>query len=702
MKTSTQMYKTTLAFLFLLIFHQGFSQEMVPYMEMLDRGLVAIKTTENQVFISWRSLANDPEGATFDIYRNEAKLNNSPISDVTSYTDEYMAGAVYYIIRNAPGFTPWKSKTVEIWEDGYLRVRLLKPSDGEDYTYEPNDASIADLDNDGQYEIVLKWQPTNAKDNSQAGFTGNTIIDAYEFDGIPRWRIDLGKNIRSGAHYTQFLVYDFESDGYPELVCKTADGTVDGLGNVIGDASADYRNSNGYILDGPEYLTVFDGLDGSEKVTTNYYPARGNVGDWGDTYGNRVDRFLAGVAYFDGERPSILMTRGYYTRTVLAAYDYRNGELTERWVFDTNHGYGNYTGKGNHSLSIADLDDDGKDEVIFGAMAIDDDGTPLHNTTWGHGDALHVSDFNPARPGLEIFMPVEWSSQNPDNQRPGLTFRDGATGALIWGAYPDGEDVDVGRGVCGDINPATVGAEVWGAKNLGMYNMNGTYAGALPSSINFLIWWDGDLSRELLDRNEISKYGEGLLLRADGAVSNNGTKATPVLSADIFGDWREEVILREEDNRYLRVYSTTIPTDVKMPTLMHDKQYREAIAWQNVGYNQPPHTSFYFGSEMQIPKPPNIQFPESSENPNIPVLKVNDQSQGINLYPNPVLINGKVYIDKKTNTKMEYIISEPTGSQIVSGKVTEYIDLSNLSAGIYLIQFYEAKRMIGSRKIVVN
>jgi len=385
---------------------------------------------------------------------------------------------------------------------------------------------------------------------------------------------------------------------------KTADGTVSGTGQVIGTASADYRNSSGYILTGPEYLSVFNGQTGAVLATTNYLPARGTVSDWGDSYGNRVDRFLAGTAYLDGTRPSAIFARGYYTRAVIVAWDWRNGQLTQRWTFDSNVSGSQYQGQGNHSLSIADVDADGKDEIIYGAMAINDNGQPLWNTGNGHGDAMHVGDLIPSRAGLEVFKVDE------DITKPAAYMADARTGAIIWQNPVTGSDN--GRGVSDDVWAGSPGAESWSAGVDGIYNTSGANVGRKPGSTNFVIWWDADPVRELLDATHIDKYGTSAdtrLLTASGVHSNNGTKSTPSLTADLFGDWREEVIWPTTDDSALRIYTTTNVTTWRIFTLMHDPMYRVAIAWQNTAYNQPPHTSFFLGDGMTIPAQPNIYVP---------------------------------------------------------------------------------------------
>ncbi|QBI54788.1 rhamnogalacturonan lyase family protein [Streptomonospora litoralis] len=582
--------------------------------EDLNRGVVSVRSGGGNL-VSWRLLATDPRDVAFNLYRGSTKVNSDPLTDATSYLDEQApAGAEYSVRPVADGGERAASRTALRFGGGYLDVPLQVPSGGStpdgSYTYTANDASVGDLDGDGAYEIVLKWQPSNAKDNSQSGYTGNTIVDAYELDGTRLWRIDLGRNIRAGAHYTQFQVYDLDGDGAAEVAMKTGDGTVDGQGGVIGDAGADHRNSSGFVLRGPEYLTVFDGSTGAALETVDYRPPRGDLEDWGDDYGNRADRFLAGVAYLDGQRPSLIMARGYYTRSVIVAWDWRDGELTERWTFDSDDVGSQWAGQGNHQLSIADADGDGRDEVIYGAMAIDDDGSGLSNTGYGHGDALHVGDFLPDRAGLEVF-----DIQERTGGEAGAHLDAAATGETLWRKpTADGQE-GPGRGVAADIWAGNPGAEFWaslGGGVTGMFNGAGEDIGRRPSSTNFVTWWDGDPVRELLDDTRIDSYGpegEERLLTGSGVASNNGTKATPALSADILGDWREEVVWRTDDSRALRIYSTPHPTDLRMPTLMHDTQYRVAVAWQNTAYNQPPHPSFFLGDGMEPAPWPDVYTP---------------------------------------------------------------------------------------------
>ena len=611
--------------------------------EYLTRGVNAISIGSSKVYVNWRMLGTDSAAIAFNVYRSTdgataVKRNSTPITATTDFTDSSVTTTksnAYFIRPVVNGVEGEASESFTLPANApvqqYRTVPLQVPAGGvtptgEAYTYSANDTSAADLDGDGDYELVVKWDPSNSKDNSQSGTTGNVYLDAYELDGTRLWRIDLGRNIRAGAHYTQFIVYDFDGDGRAEMGVKTAPGTIDGTGQAVllGTAKVtdDYRSSTGYVLSGPEYLTVFDGLTGRALATTNYVVPRGTVSAWGDSYGNRVDRFLAGVGYFDGQRPSLLMCRGYYTRTVLTAWDYRAGQLTQRWIFDTGNAttgaLAGYRGQGAHSLTVGDVDGDGRDEVTYGAMAINDDGTPLYTTGLGHGDALHMSDMIPSRPGLEVYQVHETESAHKGK---GGDLRDAATGALI--AYVPGTG-DVGRGCAFDIDPRYPGFEMWNSSDGGIYASDGTRIQDKPSNMpqNFGIWWDGDPLRELLDGTTIGDWRIDLTTNTGGRVNyvfapaglsgNNGTKNTPCLTADLYGDWREEVVWRKSDSTALQIWSTTIASQVRLPTLMHDIQYREAVAWQNVAYNQPPHTSYFIGQGMATPVQPNVYVVRSA------------------------------------------------------------------------------------------
>lgn len=610
-----------LVVLALLVTPAAFAQRQ---MEKLGRGVVAVRTGTSTAYVGWRLLGTDPENVGFNILRSAnggplVQLNGALITASCNYTDNSLnfANSNAYFLQPVVGSVtqalsaPFGLAANPVTQQ-YLNIPLQPPPDGTNasgpYSYTPNDCSAADLDGDGEYEIILKWDPTNSKDNSQSGFTGNVFLDAYKLNGTRMWRLDLGPNIRAGAHYTQFMVYDLDGDGRAELACKTAPGTKDGLGNYVdGNAGFSvYTNSSGYILSGPEYFTIFDGLTGANLWTTNYIVPRGTVSNWGDSYGNRVDRFLACIAYLDGVRPSVVMCRGYYTRAALCAWDWRNGVLTQRWLFDTGDAttgpLAGYRGQGAHSLTVGDVDGDGKDEITFGACAIDDDGTGLYTTLLGHGDALHQSDMNPDRDGLEVWMVHE----DPGSYGPnGLEFRDARNGGLIFGV--DGQNADVGRGVAIDVDPNYRGYEMWGARG-GFMSATGVQIGTTkPTSQNFACYWDADLAREPLDGTTIYKWNPAnsttsTIFSGAGIASNNSTKSTPNLSADLFGDWREEIIWRTSDNLNLRIYTTTIVATNRLVTLMHDPAYRAAIAWQNTAYNQPPHPGYYIGPGM-FPSP---------------------------------------------------------------------------------------------------
>ncbi|HTV25440.1 MAG TPA: rhamnogalacturonan lyase, partial [Polyangiaceae bacterium] len=494
----------------------GTSGSVVPpgfdIVEDLDRGVVAVAQAD-AVYVGWRMLGYEydrehPERTSYSLYRDGVLI--ADVGESTNYLDaEGQPDSEYAVAAVIDGVEGERSAAATPWSQNYLRIPLEPPSE----IYSANDASVGDLDGDGQYEVLLKWDPSDARDNSQAGITSDVFIDALKLDGTRLWRINLGPNIRAGAHYTQFVVIDADGDGKAEMAVKTAPGTRDGSGAFLSrgpgaddDDSAIYRNPDGYVLSGPEYLTVFDGASGRELATVPFDQGRETVSDWGDAYGNRVDRFLATAAYLDASGlPSFVMARGYYTRTTLTAWTWREGQLEQLWKFDSNQTPADadghpFTGQGAHSLSVANVDADPEQEIIYGAMTVDHDGTGKCSTGRGHGDALHVTDLIPTRPGMEVFMPAENVAQFF------WSLRDGATCEIIHSSDQTG--FDVGRGVAGDVTADNPGGEMWASRMTLLHSATtGMPIGPQPSSQNFLAWWDADETRELEDATSITKIG---------------------------------------------------------------------------------------------------------------------------------------------------------------------------------------------------
>lgn len=608
------------------------------YQEQLNRGFIGVKTSSG-VFLSWRYLGTDPETVSFDLYRGTQLLNTGGhLKSTTNFTDASGSTSSVYTLKtiDANGNEIASEELSNIWSSQGKRLKLDVPANastnGHTAYYRPNDISVGDVDGDGEYEIILKWDPTDSQDNSKSGHTSNVFLDCYKLNGTKLWRIDLGKNIRAGAHYTQHLVFDFDGDGKAEVACKTAPGSIDGAGNYVtaaatdatiknADNTKDYRNSSGYILSGPEYYTIFKGLTGAAIHTINYNPARNIVTNWGDSYGNRCDRFLSTVAFTPDEngnpKPSMINCRGYYTYAFVWALQFDGQQLSQRWFYNSGSasGYTSTTslyGQGTHSVTAADVDADGFDEIIFGAATLDHNGKLLYSTGWGHGDALHVSDFLPDRDGLEVFMPSEEKTHANTSVTYGHHMHDALTGEIIFSAATSGDN---GRGICADIIPGNRGAEFWsgvlvnGAK--AVFDPTGVSVSSNLPSQNFRIYWDGDLYDELLDgtnRDAASENKQAYIQKwntsknkAETLITLNGytcntTKGTPCFSGDILGDWREEVILRDSlspTDKGIIIYTTTIPSAYRITTLPHDHGYRIQMTSEQCAYNQPPHLSYW-------------------------------------------------------------------------------------------------------------
>ena len=597
--------------------------------ENLNRGVSAAYTGSG-VLVSWRQLATDNENTTFDLWRIRSDTDHTLLGTFTmdqasnyldkdglatdSYTiDTYVNGECTEFAQFSTNFPNKNSGQSGAYFDIPLKTPAgLTMPDGTACTYAANDCSVGDIDGDGQYEIFVKWDPSNSQDNSKDGYTGNVYIDCYRLDGTFVWRVDLGKNIRAGAHYTQFMVYDFDGDNKCEMICKTSDGTVDGQGNVIGDGSKDYRSTAGRILTGNEYITLFDGATGKALDTQNYKPGRGTVGDWGDTYGNRVDRFTACVAYLDGVNPYACFGRGYYTRSAITAYGVSGGKLVEKWAYDTGNnkstaGYGD----GNHHILGADVDQDGKDEVVVGSAVVDDNGQLLYTTSLAHGDAIHIGDFDPANAGLEIFQCLE-DEVHPNGTAVnyGTILRAAGTGKVLFRETAGG---DTGRCVADNLVTGNGGAEMVGSHNSVVYSATGSHEKVCDwSNItkwgqNSVVYWTDVLERAVLDRTMADQYGKGRVFTGDGVTYNNASKSNACITCDLLGDWREEMIFPKSDGTGLRVFTTTYSSNYNIYTLMQNTQYRVQVAAQNNGYNQPPHTDYYLDSTEYIrPEEPDV------------------------------------------------------------------------------------------------
>lgn len=634
--------------------------------ERMGRGVYAVRQTEKEVMVGWRYKSTDPTNIAFNVYANGVKLNAQPIRDVTYYKTPWTGKATKYEVREEKtGLTGLKkdlqdsaqasasnpvnqtrnpvnsvSSSWTLRADapvGYFDIELTPPPDtkmpdGKLAKHIPYDCSIGDLDGDGEYDLVIIWWPDNAGDNASWHKTGDTWLEGVKLDGTNRslWKINLGPNIRSGSHYVPVMVCDMDGDGRAEVVCRTAEGTVDAAGRVQGTDGAfapgaaftDWRAKieGAHILWARNFTTVFDGATGRALDAVPFKPdvlsdptrraamdEKAINREWSSRNpGNQAFRMLGAVAYLDGVHPSVVMCRGYYSRTCLTAYDFAGGKLKERWYFcsDDPRWWG-YGGQGFHNLRVGDVDFDGKDEIIYGHMVVDHDGQGLYTTGMGHGDAIHLIQGSPTMRGLQV-----WTCH--ENRPFGVSLFDAQTGRVRF--WTHGQQ-DTGSCNAMDIDPNAPGVELFGGTHTGIYSAatGQRYAPPKPNpkdnyygTLRFGIWWKGDLTRSAYSGGtkikDYSVRGRAVSYITDlgeGEVhSNHGSKGCPNLIADLFGDWREEILLTRNDNRAIRVFMSPEETKYRFHTFLEDPVYRISVLTQNNGYNVPTDPGFYFGPDL--------------------------------------------------------------------------------------------------------
>jgi len=548
--------------------------------ETLDRGVVAVgATAPGAVHVSWRLLETDPPGVGFHVYRRakgvESKLTAMPLRATTDLVDARApaAGDLTWRVVAVVNGRELPSHSGDVWNGAAARgYRAIAVRDD---VRSVDRVGVGDVNGDGAYDFVVKHPAGSVDPGRQVPSKDTYKIDAYDGrTGEFLWRIDLGWNVNHGIWFSPMVVRDLDGDGRAEVSLRTAP--------YAATREQAFDGGKGFVLEGPEYVSVYDGATGREIAKADWIE-RGRPQDWADHTGNRSSRHMLGVAYLDGKTPALLVVRGTYGLMKVDAWTLRNRALTKIWRWTNERQPFKYHGQGQHSIKVGDIDGDGCDEILNGSIAIDNDGRTLWSTGLGHGDRFYLSDINPARPGLEVWYTIE--DPHPQN---GVSLWDARTGELIFGTREPNKDNQIAGGLAGDIDPALPGMEVWGDRFF--FSAAGKpIAGSVPPQ-NELVWWDGDRLRELHSRGAISKWKGAEIGRTEGSVQ---------LVADIVGDWREEIVTFA--NGQLRIYSTPLPASDRRVTLMQDPIYRNDVTHRSMGYPHVPMTSFFLGVPRSRP-----------------------------------------------------------------------------------------------------
>mgnify|MGYP000721689735 CR=1 FL=1 len=583
---------------------EGHAEDRVT--EPLGRGVVAFRRDDG-AYVGWRLLDSDPDGVAFSVYRRSeggkwTKVNENPIRETTDYVDETVESDTDYEYRIRPTESSGASRPVPLRPSEEGAVHITIPLQG-DYTFQK--VGIGDLNGDGRYDYVIKQPNTNLdpfyKYWERAGASEGTYkVEAYLHDGTFLWRKDLGWSIERGIWYSPMLVYDFNGDGQAEVALKTGEGDprVKDAGNVDKDnlpfkLQGDSPVYEGKVLSGPEYVSVLDGMSG-ETIARADWPSRDGFYKYSYACRNQLC-----AAYLDGNTPGLIVQRGTYGTMKMDAYELSEGDLRKLWRWDNreegkpfyrpDQPYGQ-RGHGAHSMHAADVDADGRDEILLGTAVVDDTGEGLWALNMGHPDHHYVGDIMPWRDGLEVYYGIEKGSPRQN----GMCVVDARTGEILWGVDERTWHVH-SSGLCADIHPDYHGRECYGkdrnnpeGEKPRMFSAKGELISGRDRGFSVdAVWWDADPQREILKDGRMQDY--------DGKKRSGRIKGSLAAMADVFGDWREEVITSVPGE--LRIYTSTIPSETRHICLMQDPLYRLDVAVAAMGYHQTPLTSYYMAGQ---------------------------------------------------------------------------------------------------------